>query len=138
MCPSELSQAIARKLRGKAAEANMTGVKLAELTGISQSQMSKLLRGTRVFDVDQLAATCSALNVSLTELVGNAILDVKREHARIQQQPRVTPLPARISDLPELDSETVALAAMRAAASKHERYPHAHNLREDEAREQYP
>lgn len=74
--PSRLTERIAAKLRGRAAEGGVTGVELAEATGISQSQMSKLLRGVRVFDIDQLDAVCQVLGLTIRDLVTEAYNDV--------------------------------------------------------------
>lgn len=47
----------------------MTQKQLAELVGLSQSQVSKLLRGERVMTLDQLDAFCVALDVDVVRVV---------------------------------------------------------------------
>lgn len=42
---------------------------LEEATGISQSQISKLLRGIRIINIDELYSLCSALNLSPAQIL---------------------------------------------------------------------
>jgi predicted transcriptional regulator len=51
---------------------------LGAAVGISQSQMSKYLRGERVLDVDQLDALCFALHLDITEVVRDAANKAQR------------------------------------------------------------
>jgi transcriptional regulator with XRE-family HTH domain len=48
-------------LRAEVARQKMSQTKLAEATGISQSQLSKYLAGKRAPNIDELAAICQAL-----------------------------------------------------------------------------
>ena len=70
--PSYLTSRIASRLRGRISQGNVTQGELAEVVGISQSQISKLLRGTRVFNVDELDAVCQALGLDAGEVVATA------------------------------------------------------------------
>lgn len=70
--PSYLTKRIASRLRGRVSQGNVTQVELSEVVGISQSQLSKLLRGVRVFDVDELDAVCQALGLDAGEVVACA------------------------------------------------------------------
>ena len=70
--PSYITKRIASRLRGRFSEGGVTQIELAAATGISQSQLSKLLRGVRVFDVDQLDAVCQALGLEMGEVVAQA------------------------------------------------------------------
>lgn len=69
---SYLTKRIASRLRGRVSQGNVTQVELSEVVGISQSQLSKLLRGVRVFDVDELDAVCQALGLEAGEVVATA------------------------------------------------------------------
>jgi transcriptional regulator with XRE-family HTH domain len=70
--PGNLSKSLAaiidetRKMRG------MTATELGARCGISQSQMSKYLRATRVLNVEQLKSICAALNVDMARMLREA------------------------------------------------------------------
>ncbi|WP_432793639.1 helix-turn-helix domain-containing protein [Rhodococcus ruber] len=62
-------EAIARRLRGKLGEQRMSQAKLAALSGINQSGLSRRLNGKMPFDIDELEAVCSILGVDLDEIL---------------------------------------------------------------------
>ena len=68
-----LSALIAEILDAAYVESGLTQRAVGAAAGISQSQVSKLLRGVRVPDVDELAALCEALGVQLLDVVGEAV-----------------------------------------------------------------
>ncbi|AKK04564.1 putative transcriptional regulator [Corynebacterium mustelae] len=50
----------------------VTQAEIEKATGISQSQVSKQLRGLRPINIDELEKLCSALNLELIEVVAEA------------------------------------------------------------------
>ncbi len=52
---------------------------LGVAVGISQSQLSKYLRGIRVLDVDQLDDLCFALHLDITEVMREAAIVARRD-----------------------------------------------------------
>ena len=74
--PSQLSRQIAAILRAQVAKFQLTQVDVAANSGISQSQLSKVLRGTRVLDVDQLDALCQTLGLEIADVVADAYREV--------------------------------------------------------------
>ena len=64
-----LSRAIAHILGDAFALTGGHQETLGELAGISQSQLSKYLRGERVMTVEELEALCRALDLDLVEVV---------------------------------------------------------------------
>lgn len=50
-------------------EAGMTSTELGVRSGISQSQMSKLLRAERVLTVEQLDVVCTVLGLDIVNVV---------------------------------------------------------------------
>jgi transcriptional regulator with XRE-family HTH domain len=77
--PGPLTVAVAAILNRAFLQAGISQKKLGAAVGISQSQMSKHLRGERVLDVDQLDAICFALGLSITAVVSEAV-DVAHPH----------------------------------------------------------
>lgn len=68
--PTLIFREIAARLRGRIARFDLNQADLAKICGVSQSQFSKIIRGTRPMTVDQLAAVCEALGLSVGQLVG--------------------------------------------------------------------
>lgn len=64
-----MTQYLAAALRARAAEGQVTQTQIAQVTGISQSQVSKLLRGRRVLDIDELDAICHVLGLDIGEVL---------------------------------------------------------------------
>ncbi|HEY9266135.1 MAG TPA: helix-turn-helix transcriptional regulator [Microbacterium sp.] len=69
---ASLSRLIAEALDRAFLESGMTQEQVGEASGISQSQVSKYLRGVRVPDVDQLDALCDALGLDIAAVVATA------------------------------------------------------------------
>jgi len=67
-----LNRSVARILAAAADELFVTQTELGRRTGISQSQISKLLRAERAMKVDQLDAICAALGLPVAAVVAEA------------------------------------------------------------------
>lgn len=65
----ELASEVANILRGMVARYSVSQTELAYSTGVSQSQLSKMLRGVRPIDVDTLDAIAHSLGSSASEVV---------------------------------------------------------------------
>lgn len=63
------TQTVGANIRAEVARRGLTQAALAEVIGVSQSQLSKRLRGVIPFDVNEVAAIANALDVPITELV---------------------------------------------------------------------
>jgi transcriptional regulator with XRE-family HTH domain len=63
---------IAAVLRERAKDLGKSQIELESVTGISQSQISLILRGERAVDVDQLQALCDALDLSMHEVMSQS------------------------------------------------------------------
>lgn len=70
--PGPLSQEVAAVLRGELARNKLTQADLATATGISASQMSMILNGTKHADLEQLDRMCYALGKTLAVVVTDA------------------------------------------------------------------
>lgn len=68
--PTGFYREITARLRGFIARFEINQADLAILCDVSQSQFSKIIRGTRPMTVDQLAVICDALSVNMEQLVG--------------------------------------------------------------------
>lgn len=69
---SEITQVIASTLRAELARKNLPKVALARAVGVSDSQMNKLLNGTKQFDLELLDSICLALGLSLRDVIADA------------------------------------------------------------------
>lgn len=65
-------KAIAHLLSEHRGSIGMTQNQLAALTGVSQSQLSKQLRGTRAINMDELDTICKALRLEMPALIESA------------------------------------------------------------------
>lgn len=63
-----MTREIISRLRGQIARFDVSQAELAVLCDVSQSQFSKIIRGTRPMSVDQLVVICDALAIDLGEL----------------------------------------------------------------------
>lgn len=101
----KFGKAVATQLRARRAHQEMTQQELAERTGISQSQLSKQLRGFRAINLDEFEAICDALNIAMEGIIEAAESDLHEnvrdlsDH-RDRRQSRATPLDGDISELP--------------------------------------
>ena len=69
---NKFGKVIARLLNDERLRKGITQAELSESTGISQSQISKQMRGTRDINIDELSAIADALDISLVELIRKA------------------------------------------------------------------
>ena len=67
--PDRLTLIIARNVKRKMADNNVTQAVLGEHLGIAQPTVSKLLKGKLVFDADKLETIARLFNTSAEELV---------------------------------------------------------------------
>lgn len=74
----EFGKAIARHLSARRAHQRVTQAELERLTQISQSQLSKQLRGQRAIDMDEFDSICSALNIPMEEIIRLAEMELDR------------------------------------------------------------
>lgn len=63
---------IARLLNEQRLQKGITQTELSNATGISQSQISKQMRGTRDINIDELGAIADALGIHLVSLIQQA------------------------------------------------------------------
>lgn len=64
-----LTKRVAAEVRAEMARQQMSQEKLAALTGLSQSRISRRLVGDRPFDITELAAVATALGVPVTQFM---------------------------------------------------------------------
>ncbi len=69
---SDLTRLIASMIRGLMARHGVKQSEMAESIGVSQSQLSKMVRGVRPIDIDQLDGMCRALGVDLSVVIKEA------------------------------------------------------------------
>lgn len=96
---ADLGREVAAILRGQLARAGRTQTQLATAASISQSQISKLLRGERPIDVDQLDRMCAALGLSIERVI---------EEADTQTEGRDIPWGALMLNIPEMSPDEAA------------------------------
>jgi transcriptional regulator with XRE-family HTH domain len=63
-----MAREITARIRGLIARYDVSQAELAVLCDVSQSQFSKIIRGTRPMTLDQLVVVCEALAIDLGEL----------------------------------------------------------------------
>ena len=68
--PTTAAREIVDRVRGLIARYDISQAELAVLCDVSQSQFSKIIRGTRPMSLDQLIVICDALAIDLGQLVG--------------------------------------------------------------------
>lgn len=61
-------------------------MQLADLTGISQSQLSKQLRGLRSIDIDEFERICNALSVPMEEILKLAAKEIQEANNSKKRQ----------------------------------------------------
>lgn len=69
---NDLTRLIASRIRGLMAQHGVKQAELAESINVSQSQLSKMLRGVRPIDLDQLDGMCLALGQQLSAIIAEA------------------------------------------------------------------
>lgn len=70
-----LAARVAGKLRGELAERQATLGDVAALTGLSRPTLSRRLRGSSAFDLDELERVCGAFDIDVLELLTRAAAD---------------------------------------------------------------
>lgn len=98
-------KAVAQQLSARLAYQGMTQTALAERTGLSQSQLSKQMRGLREINVDELAIICDALDIPVETIVALAAADM--------QQAKVVSMKRRRSNNAGVNVDPVPYAANR-------------------------
>lgn len=68
----DLTRFLAGKIRALMAQHNVSQGQLAEAIGVSQSQLSKMVRGARPITIDQFEAMCWSFGVNFHELLEEA------------------------------------------------------------------
>lgn len=66
---SDLTRLVAANIRGLMAQHDVKQADMAESIGVSQSQFSKMLRGIKPIDLDQLDGMCTALDVKTSDII---------------------------------------------------------------------
>lgn len=94
--------AIARRLREQLAALNISGVGAARLCGVTQPWMSRRLKGSVVFNVDELDMVCETLGIDFAYILTGA----RELPTSPPPRPRGTGIPAPNERLllPRLDS----------------------------------
>lgn len=67
--PEQLAQAVAAEVARLLDDRGMSGRELARRTGIPQRSMAEKLAGRRPLDLDDVAAVCRALDVTVPDLL---------------------------------------------------------------------
>lgn len=112
---NKFGKVIARLLNDERLRKGITQAELSESTGISQSQISKQMRGTRDINIDELSAIADALDISLVELIRKAEqeinpdtrneLEERRRKARVSNPSDSMPEGAVAYSGPDEDAE---------------------------------
>ncbi|MCL2611984.1 MAG: helix-turn-helix transcriptional regulator [Nocardioidaceae bacterium] len=76
--PDPVAAEIAAILRGYRARLGLNQAELAAATGIDQSHWSALERGKRAMTIDQMAAACRLMNLSMEQVMDEAERSVIR------------------------------------------------------------
>lgn len=78
----ELTREVAAILRAQVARKQWTQLTVAARVNMSQSQVSKILRGDGHIDLDQLEAFASALDLKVAQVVSDADAATGRNYAQ--------------------------------------------------------
>ncbi|MDQ0735302.1 helix-turn-helix domain-containing protein [Arthrobacter agilis] len=92
MEPSDLTKRVAAVIRAQMAYKDISQAELVRATGLSQPTVSRLLKGERAMDLEQMNLICSALRISVA-----GVLEQAEEHLR-NQGATVTQLRPTVSD----------------------------------------
>lgn len=100
---------IARLLNEQRLQKGITQTELSDATGISQSQISKQMRGTRDINIDELGAIADALGIHLVSLIQQA----EREMNPATRAEEIDELAARRAGTPVSDvDDSMPLSAV--------------------------
>lgn len=86
---SSFGKAMAQIMKSRMAFHDVTQAEMAEAIGVSQSQLSKILRGERTIDLESFEAFCESIGEYAVDLVkdGEVIAERIRETKPDQYQP---------------------------------------------------
>lgn len=68
-----VSLAVAKLIKAQMAMKGMTATRLCELTGITSATMSRKLKGTYAFDLDEIDLICQHLDMDAQQVTAMAI-----------------------------------------------------------------
>lgn len=91
-----LSRRVAAVLRGRKAELQVTDQQIGDATGISQEQISRFLKPSRVMSIEQTAAICDYLGLDLSAALNGERL-VRRDREP-PTDPEIHPEDERLID----------------------------------------
>lgn len=74
--PGPLTKEIAGIIKGRMARYNVSQSEMAAQVGVDQSQLSKMIRGLRAINLDQLEIMCHVLGVEVHDVVEEADVTV--------------------------------------------------------------
>lgn len=101
----QFGKAVARQLNARRAHQGLTQADLERLTQISQSQLSKQLRGLRAIDLDEFDSICVALSIPMEDILalaenelGRRQLDELSPRRQSESRPTVQDLGAFAAD----------------------------------------
>lgn len=110
---------IARLLNEQRLQKGITQTELSDATGISQSQISKQMRGTRDINIDELGAIADALGLHLVELIRNAEQEINPDTRNELEERRKK---ARMSDPADIPQGAVAYSGPDEDAERDDAY----------------
>ena len=70
--PGPLTKEVAGIIKGKMARYSVSQKEMAEPVGVDQSQLSKMIRGLRPINLDQLEIMCAVLGVEIDDVIDEA------------------------------------------------------------------
>lgn len=74
-----LTQEIAGIIAGMMTRYKVSQTEMAGPVGVAQSHLSKMLRGLRPINIDQLEIMCAVLGVEVTKIVDEAVSEVNNK-----------------------------------------------------------
>ena len=74
--PGPLTKEIAGIIKGRMSRYNVGQTEMAKYVGVDQSQLSKMIRGMRHINIDQLEVMCTVLGVEIDKVMDEAALAV--------------------------------------------------------------
>lgn len=92
MEPSDLTKRVAAVIRAQMGFKDISQAELVRATGLSQPTLSRLIKGERAMDLEQMNLICNALRISVA-----GVLEQAEEHLR-NKDASVTQLRPRMSD----------------------------------------
>lgn len=99
-------KAVARHLQARRAHQQITQQQLSTETEISQSQLSKQLRGLRAISIDEFELICAALNIEMEDILRLAEDEMTNEKVT-QLRPRIEQTGAPSVDAKQYDEDAI-------------------------------